>query len=116
MTTMTSRMTTRSRLPARLATALFVIALPVFLVTTNVRVLASEVRFYEEGFRRHDADVATGIEMAELDRAARKIAEYFSNDASTLRIVVIEDGEETALFDTRETQHMEDVKVLMQAV
>lgn len=101
---------------SRIATVAFVVAIPIFVVTTNVRFLATETWFYEEGFRRHDADLATGIEMAELDAAARQIADYFSNDADTLRIVVVEDGEEVALFDARETEHMEDVKGLMTAV
>ncbi|HET7737146.1 MAG TPA: TIGR01906 family membrane protein [Tepidiformaceae bacterium] len=100
----------------RIATGVFVVSIPIFLVTTNVRVLATETWFYEEGFRRHEADVATGIEMDELDAAAGQIADYFSNDADTLRIVVVEDGEEVALFDARETEHMEDVKGLMTAV
>jgi integral membrane protein (TIGR01906 family) len=100
----------------RLASALFVVALPVFLVTTNVRFLTGEVRFYERGFRVHDADAATGLPLDELDRAAREIIDYFENDAETLRIVVDDNGEEVALFNQRETDHMEDVKALMQAV
>jgi len=101
---------------SRLAAALFIVALPVFLVTTNVRFLAGEVRFYERGFRVHDADVATGLPLAELDRAAREIIDYFENDAEVLRIVVEENGEEVALFNQRETEHMRDVKGLMRAV
>jgi integral membrane protein (TIGR01906 family) len=100
----------------RIAAACFVVALPVFLVTTNVRFLAGEVRFYERGFRVHDADAATGLPLAELDRAAREIIAYFENDATTLRIVVEDGGEEVALFNQRETDHMEDVKALMRAV
>lgn len=101
---------------SRIAAAAFVVALPVFLVTTNVRFLAGEQRFYERGFRVHDADVATGLPLSELDRAAAEIIDYFENDARTLRIVVEEDGEETSLFNARETTHMEDVKALMRLV
>ncbi len=101
---------------SRIAAGAFVVALPVFLVTTNVRYLAGEQRLYERGFRVHEADVATGLPLAELDRAAAEIIDYFENDARTLRIVVEEDGEETALFNARETTHMEDVKALMRVV
>lgn len=101
---------------SRLAAACFVIALPVFLMTTNVRILASEVRFYERGFREYGAAEATGLPLSELDRAAREIIHYFENDAETLRVIVNEDGEETSLFNARETEHMVDVKNLIRLV
>jgi integral membrane protein (TIGR01906 family) len=101
---------------SRVAAACFVVALPILLITTNVRFLAGEVRFYERGFRAHDAERTTGVTLPELDRSAREIVNYFENDASTLRIVVKEDGEEVALFNARETEHMKDVKWLMQLV
>lgn len=99
-----------------LAAALYVAALPLLLVTTSVRFFAGEVRFYERGFRTHDADVATGIALPELDRAAEEIVDYFENDAATLRILVQEDGQEVSLFNTRETEHMKDVKRVMRFV
>lgn len=101
---------------SRVAAGLFVVALPVFLVTTNVRFLAGEVRFYERGFRAHDADQVTGISLSELDRAATEIIDYFENDADELHIVVEQDGEEVALFNQREIDHMTDVKGLMRAI
>lgn len=101
---------------SRIATVCFIAALPVLLVTTNIRFLAGEVRFYERAFRAYDADEATGIPLAELDRSARAIIDYFENDAETLRIVVVKDGEEVSLFNPRETAHMEDVKRLMRTL
>ncbi|MCC7365056.1 MAG: TIGR01906 family membrane protein [Dehalococcoidia bacterium] len=101
---------------SRLAMICFVAAVPVLLVTTNVRFFAGEERFYERGFRNHDADQVTGVSLAELDRAAREIIAYFENDAETLRILVTRDGQEISLFNSRETEHMKDVKWLMQAV
>ena len=101
---------------SRIATIAFVVALPLLLVTLNVRILTSEPRFQEWGFRRYDADVTTGIALAELDRAAGEIVDYFENDADTLRIVVVENGEEGSLFNARETAHMEDVKGVVRAV
>lgn len=101
---------------SRLAAACFIIALPVFLMTTNVRILASDVRFYERGFREYGAAEATGLPLSELDRAASEIIDYFENDAATLRIIVNDNGEELSLFNARETQHMEDVKWLIRLV
>ena len=100
----------------RLSTLLFVIALPVLLVTTNVRIVASDTAFYERGFREYDAAETTGVPLPELDRAAREIVAYFENDARMLRIVVERNGEEVALFNPDETEHMRDVKDLMRVV
>ncbi|MGE5595063.1 MAG: TIGR01906 family membrane protein [Hyphomicrobiales bacterium] len=101
---------------SRLATFLFVLAIPLLLVTTNVRFFAGEVRFYERGFRKYDAAQTTGVSLPELDRAAGEIVDYFENDRPTLRILVTADGEEVSLFNTRETEHMKDVKQVMRLV
>ncbi|MFN0146120.1 MAG: TIGR01906 family membrane protein [Dehalococcoidia bacterium] len=101
---------------ARAATAFYVIALPLLLITTNVRFLAGEVRLYERGFREYDAAERTGLALPELDRAAREVIDYFENDSATLRILVTRDGEEISLYNARETAHMKDVKALIRAV
>ena len=99
-----------------LATAAFVLALPVLLFTTNIRFLASDTGYLEGGLRRHDAAENTGIALGELDYAVGAIVRYFEDDADTLRLLVFTDGEETALFSAEETLHMEDVKGLMRVI
>ncbi|MCZ2109166.1 MAG: TIGR01906 family membrane protein [Dehalococcoidia bacterium] len=101
---------------SRFAAACFVLALPVFLITSNVRFLASDTAFYRHGFREYHADRATGVPMADLDRAAGEIVDYFEDDSATLRIIVTADGQESSLFNTRETEHMKDVKSLIRVV
>jgi len=101
---------------SRLGAALFVVAIPLLLVTSNVRFFAGEVRFYERGFREFNAGEATGLPLEELDRAAREIINYFENDTGTLRILVAHEGQEESLFNSRETQHMKDVKQVMRIV
>ncbi len=104
------------RFVSRFAAVCFVVALPVFLVTANVRFVASDVRFYERGFRQYNAAQATGVALPELDRSAQQIVDYFENAASTLRIVVNINGDEVSLFNPNETAHMSDVKAVMQVV
>ena len=82
-------------------------------MTSNIRYLLGDVSFYERGLRKYDAEEATGISLEELDRSAAAIVRYFEDDAKTLRVIVVEDGEETSLFNARETTHMEDVKRLV---
>lgn len=105
-------------LPAlsRLATVLFVVALPTLLITSNIRFLAGEVRVYEYGFRTYHADQATGLPMADLDRSAGEIIDYFENNEDTLRILVQDNGDEVSLYNARETEHMRDVKSLIRFV
>ncbi len=101
---------------SRVAAVLFVIALPVFLVTANVRVLASDIGYYRHGFREFDSSERTGLPLSDVDRAGEEIIEYFEDDADTLRILVTVDGQETSLFSAKETAHMRDVKTLIRAV
>ena len=100
----------------RLATALFMVSVPVALVLTNVRVVAGEPRIYAYSFSRYDAVGATGIAREELDRAAREIIDYFNSDNQWLDIRVSKDGQSEPLFSEREVLHMRDVKVLFERV
>ena len=104
------------RYTGMVATAGFVLALPILLFTTNIRFLASDTGYLEGGLRRHDAAENTGIALNELDYAVGAIVRYFEDDEQTLRVLVFTGGRETALFSEDETLHMEDVKGLMRAI
>ena len=97
-----------------LALLLFVIALPVTLVTTNVRFAADEGRLYEYGFDKYDVEAATGLPRDEVSRGGRELRRYFNNDEETIRVLVEEGGREVSLFNARETAHLRDVKNLFQ--
>src|SRR5258708_6991443 len=101
---------------SRLAAAGFIIALPLLLITSNVRFMAGEVRLYERGFRAYDSDARTGLALSQLDRAAQDVIDYFENDAPALRVTVTDGGDEVSLYNARETEHMKDVKSLMRAI
>ena len=95
-----------------LATILFVLALPIALVTTNIRLLANAPLVYDYAFDRYDGEQATGLSRADLDATGRALREYFNNGEKTFYHPVTEDGLETSVFSARETAHMEDVKAL----
>jgi integral membrane protein (TIGR01906 family) len=101
---------------ARIATVLFVVAVPVFLITSNVRWVAGDSWFYKDGFRTHEVDQTTGIEFAQLDAAADDLVRYFEDDRSNLNIQVMVDGREAPLFSEEEISHMRDVKGLIRFV
>ena len=101
---------------SRLATVLYILALPVFLVTANIRFVAGDSWFYKDGFRRHNAATVTGVSLPQLDAAADDMVRYFEDDRSVLRIPVTIGGQDVSLFNEKETSHMRDVKTLMRAV
>ena len=96
-----------------LAGLLFIIAVPVALVTTTVRVLANEPRVYEYAIDEFNAPQTTGIARAELLRASSELRAYFNNDEDEIFIRVEKDGAPIRLFTDRETIHLRDVKNLM---
>ena len=96
------------------ATFLFIISIPIILVTTNTRLLANEGRVYEYAIDEYDAVATTGIAREELVRATEELREYYNNDAETVYIRVHEDGREVSLFNPREISHLRDVKNLFQ--
>jgi integral membrane protein (TIGR01906 family) len=95
-----------------LASVLFVIALPVALLTTNIRLLANAPLVYDYAFDRYDAAETTGLSRSDLDGAGAALREYFNNDEKTFYKEVTENGLQTSIFSARETAHMEDVKSL----
>ena len=59
---------------------MFVVSIPLLLITSNIRWAASEVRLYHYSFDRYDAEERTGIARSDLDRAADELVAYFHND------------------------------------
>ncbi|MGE0598516.1 MAG: TIGR01906 family membrane protein [Dehalococcoidia bacterium] len=104
------------KLFAHIATALFIVSVPLFLVTTNVRFATGDSWFTKQGFRTYNVDQTTGVSYPELDAAADDIVRYFEDDRSSLRIQVTIDGRETALFNEDEISHMRDVKNLVRVI
>jgi integral membrane protein (TIGR01906 family) len=97
-------------------TGLFLLAVPLFLLLSNVRIAAMESRVYGYSFSTYNVEEVTGIDRAQLDRAAAEMIQYFENEEPLLTTRVRINGEEQPLFTARETLHMRDVKELFQDV
>jgi integral membrane protein (TIGR01906 family) len=98
------------------AALLFVIALPIALVTTNVRIVVNEPRVYEYAADHYDTPVTTGIPRDELLRASGELRDYFnSDDDEPIFVRVQKAGAPISLFNRRETAHLQDVRTLFQA-
>lgn len=99
-----------------LAALLFVVALPVLMMTTAVRFAANEERVYDYSVTQYDAAAISGIDEAQLKSANRQIIRYWNNDQEVLNIRVTVNGQEQPLFSPREVRHMRDVKNVFRAL
>lgn len=98
------------------ATALFILAVPVFLLTTNVRLAFDSLALYRFGFEQYDVTTTTGLSMDQLMDVATEVRDYFNSPDELLDVQVTLAGEVRPLFNEREILHMRDVKGLVQAV
>ena len=98
------------------ALVLLIVAVPLFLVTTNLRVVIGSGWLYSFGFERHGVAARTGMEKAELMRVSREIKGYFSSAEEPLSVRAVVDGRERELFIQREVRHMADVKGLVRGL
>jgi integral membrane protein (TIGR01906 family) len=95
----------------RIASVLFVLALPAALLTTNVRFIANEPRVYRYAVDDFGAVTTTGVARDELLIAMGELRAYFkSGSDEPVSILVERQGREQPLFNPRETAHLKDVK------
>ena len=102
---------------ARVATAtLFVLVIPIFLITSNVRWVINAPFLYTYGFDHYDIPDRTGIERAELLKAGRQLRDYLNNGDEFVDVRVSVGGVTRGIYNEREVLHMRDVKSLVQGV
>jgi integral membrane protein (TIGR01906 family) len=101
-----------------LVIALFIAAIPVALITTNIRIAISEQAVYDYSVREYGAAEVTGIHEDELIRANSEILRYLTtSDPGPLAISVqTGSGVNEPLFSASETAHMVDVRNLVQTL
>ncbi|MDD5127413.1 MAG: TIGR01906 family membrane protein [Dehalococcoidales bacterium] len=92
---------------------LFILCLPVLLLTASITLAFNSQWFYEYGFRKYDISRTTGLAPAELSRAARGLIDYFDSRNELISITLTKDGKPFALFNEREVIHLKDVKALV---
>lgn len=101
-----------------LAQGVFLLCIPLFLVLTNVRIASTWEATYHYAFSQYDVPHATGLDRAELDRAAHEIVDYFQTaEPGALLDIRVKLGADTvSLYSEREVLHMKDVLGLMRFV
>ncbi|MFL2760524.1 MAG: TIGR01906 family membrane protein [Dehalococcoidia bacterium] len=97
--------------------ALFIVCVPVFLITTNVRLVLNSGMLYDYGFNKYKIEKYTGIEYEQLQIAGQQIRDYFNNDEDKIKISISVHGSMVSnLFNEKEILHMYDVKQLVKMV
>lgn len=97
-----------------LARLIFILCIPVLLLTSNLRWAVNEINLYTYGFDRYGVSETSGIEAGELWRVAGELVRYFNSDEEPLNILIVRNGLESKLFSERESIHFKDVKDLVQ--
>ena len=100
----------------RVLWVLFVIAVPLFLITASVTWAINDAGLYDRGFQKYDISRHTGIAEADLRQAGADIRRYFNSGNEPLAVRARVYGEEREIFSQREVAHMRDVKGLIRGV
>ena len=93
---------------------LFIIAVPIFLISVSIGIVVNTKWVYEAGFKKYDIVDVTCITMPEQDNAATGIINYINNSDEYINVWIMRGGQEYQLFseDQKEIIHMKDVKAL----
>ena len=100
----------------RITTILCYVAIPIFLISTNVQFMKNSASLYEYGFSKYSVHSTTGITKDDLSNVADRIIEYFNSSEELLALQVDIYGIEQPLFSEKEILHMRDVKGLFKLV
>ena len=92
----------------------FILCLPVLLLTASIAWATNSLWLYEYGFEKYDISRATSLAQPELINAAAGLISYFNSGEEDIDLVVVKDGKSFELFNEREVVHLRDVKGLIQ--
>lgn len=92
---------------------LFILSLPVLLLTASIGWAVSSSWLYKSGFERYDVSRTSGLAESELEKAASGLISYFNSAEEYISLTVEKDGEPFELFKQREVAHLKDVKGLI---
>jgi len=95
------------------ANVLFMVCLPMLLVTATIAFEFNSLWLYKNGFEKYNVSQTTGLSEAELEKAVRGLINYFNSDEEYISLTVIKDDKPFELFNQQEVAHLKDVKGLV---
>ena len=96
--------------------ALFIVAVPLFLITGSVTWAFNSPGLYNNGFEKYSISRISGISDSDLRQVGADIRSYINSDEEPMNIQTRIFGVEQDLFNTKEIAHMKDVKQLVRGV
>lgn len=106
-------MGTNLKILAIAARWLFILCLPILLLTVSIGWAVNSHWLYTYGFEKYNVSQTTGIAEVELETAATGLISYFNSGEEYISLSVIKGGETFELFNQREVIHLRDVKGLI---
>ena len=96
--------------------ALFIVSVPLFLITSSVTWAFNSPGLYNNGFEKYSISRISGISDSDLRQVGADIRYYinFGNEPMDIQTRIF--GVEQDLFNTKEISHMDDVKQLVRGV
>ncbi len=92
---------------------LFVLAIPLFLISNSVIWAVNSPGVYERGFEKYSISETTGISQEDLRQVGADLRRYFNTPNGPLSVRTRVLGVERDIFNPREVLHMRDVKKLV---
>ena len=96
--------------------AIFIIAVPLFLITASVTWAFNSPGLYNDGFEKYSISRISGISDSDLRQVGADIRSYINSGDEPLDVRTSILGTELDLFNDREVAHMKDVKQLVRGV
>ncbi len=92
---------------------LFILCLPVLLLTTSICIAVNSQWLYEYGFDKYNVTKTTNLADTELGKAARGLINYFNSNEDIIDITVFKENKPFNIFNEKEVAHLKDVKGLI---
>jgi integral membrane protein (TIGR01906 family) len=93
------------QIPFRVAAVLFIICIPLLLLSGNIRWVANDLQFYKDSFQKYDVSRETGFSDAELIEISEGLIRYLNTGA-------VDDTMD--VFSEDDIAHLRDVRGLIQ--
>ena len=95
---------------------IFIIDVPLFLITVSVTWAFNSPGLYNDGFEKYSISRTSGIADADLRQVGADIRGYINSSDEPMDIQTRIFGVEQDLFNSKEIAHMKDVKKLVRGV
>ena len=92
---------------------LFILCLPVLLLTASIGWAANSLWLYKYGFYKYSIPQTPELAEFDLDQVATGLISYFNSDEEYVNLIVMRDGKPFELFNDEEIVHFKDVKGLI---